>query len=489
MNASISVLTAQEIESLHKASVRVLETTGMKIECEELLIGLEGRGARVDYSARTVRFPPALVEDALKNNAALIRSGFMQHLLNGVTSEKTDTPGMAAKVSGGCELHLDWSSQSLSEPDAATLLDFVRIGELLPEVTFVGNPVVLRTDLNGNKIDERMRRIQTAALVAKNTRKVGSMEVWDEAEIDFMIEIGAVVRGSEEEYRRNPCLVTAKETISPLFLDEKSGSILLAFAKRGLPCTIIPMPISGLSAPATTLGGVVVGNAEIIGVMTAIFACVPEAVTGGGSIAGVVDMQTGTVSFSAPEAVLQDIAIAEIHEKRYGFNYLIGSGYTDAKYPNHQVLAEKAMNYLFAELSGRNSHPVGLLNAGSVFSAEQALVDIELCRNAQAHLHRSESASDIDTLVEVIDSVGVRGNFLDSDHTLKHFRENWFPALFDRSGFRSIEESKSKDIYANARNRVVGMLSGKEFWSVDSAAAHEIDRIVAGAEKALQQGD
>ena len=485
MQTQLEVLTGNEIDLVHQASLDVLDKTGMKIEYEKLLQGLESHGAKVDWAAKTVRFPRALVERALANNRKLMDEGIGQHLLNGVTSEISGIEGMAAKVSGGCELYLDWETQSLREPDSDALLSFIRLGEMLPEVTFVGNPIVIRKDFDGNTLEERMRRIHTASLVAKNTRKVGSMEVWDEREIDFLVEIGTVVRGGAEKFAKRPCLVTAKETISPLFLDEKSGSILLALAERGLPCTIIPMPITGLSAPATKFGSVIIGNAEIIGVMTAIYASCPEAVSGGGTISGIVDMQTGSVSFSAPEAILQDLAISAVHEKLYGFNYLVGTGYTDAKYPNSQVLSEKALKFTYNYLSGRNSHPVGLLNGGSVFSPEQTLVDIEICRFIQAHSLGLGDEGDILELPDLIDAVGIRGNFLETEHTLEHFRDNWFPELFDRTGFSTLEESKRKEIYVNAHERYNHMLSGEDFYKVEPEAEREIDRIVASANETL----
>ena len=229
-----------------------------------------------------------------------------------------------------------------------------------------------------------MRRVRTAALMANNTRKLGSVEVW-EREIDFLVEIGTIARGSREAFERRPCLVTAKETISPLFLDGNAAEILIALARRGLPCTVIPMPLSGMSAPVTRLGNAILANAEILGVITAIKAVHPEALVGGGSICGVLDMRTGVVSFSAPEAILQDIAMAEVHERLYGFDYLIGTGYTDARHPSAQVLVEKLTKFLLSFLSRRCSYPLGLLKAGAVFSDMQSLVDIELCRYIHAH--------------------------------------------------------------------------------------------------------
>jgi trimethylamine--corrinoid protein Co-methyltransferase len=198
-----------------------------------------------------------------------------------------------------------------------------------------------------------------------------------------------------------------------------------------------------------------------------------------------IDMQTSVVSFSAPEAILQDIAIAEVHQRLYGLNYLIGSGYVDAKYPNSQVLAEKTMKYLLTYLSGRHSYPVGLMYSGSVFSIEQALVDVEICRYIHGHFSDFAHFDAIQDIVDLIDRVGIRGNYIAEDHTLAHFKENWFPGLFDRTSFVSLEESKTKDVYAKAHQRVRTLLSAGDFWKIEPEKAREIDRIVEKASEIL----
>jgi trimethylamine--corrinoid protein Co-methyltransferase len=477
------VLTPRQIQEVHEASVKVLSKTGMKFGSPSLIQGLKEAGAHVEESSGVVRLCPKLVEEAIESNKRLIQEGHRLHLLNGVTSEKTPGTALSAKISGGCEHYLDWESQDLHGASAEMLLEYVRLGEMLPEVDFVGNPIVLKTDLEGREIEEPMRRIKTAALVAKNTQKLGSMEVWSPDEIDPMVQIGIVARGGEKEYWDNPCLVTAKETISPLFLDAAAGEVLLEFARRSLPCTVVPMPISGMSAPVSAFGNIIVGNAEILGVMTAIKSVCPQALVGGGTICGALDMKTATASFSAPEVILQDIAIAEVHEKLYGSNYLIGSGYTDAKYPNSQTLSEKTLKFLFTYLSGRRTYPIGLINAGSVFSAEQALVDLEICRSIHAHFADMQESSTTEELVELIAKAGIGGNHMATDHTLTHFRESYLPLISDRSAFVSVEDSRGKDIYAQAHRRLNDMLSAGEFWEIDRDRAEEIDSIVATAEK------
>jgi trimethylamine--corrinoid protein Co-methyltransferase len=227
------------------------------------------------------------------------------------------------------------------------------------------------------------------------------------------------------------------------------------------------------------------GNAEILGVITAIQSVCPESPVGGGSITGIMDMQTGVVSFSAPEAILQDIAIGEVHEELYGFDFLIGSGYTDAKYPNSQLIGEKTMKFMLTYLTGRYTYPVGLIHSGSVFSAEQALVDLEICRYIHGHFRPFGGSDEARLLVELIDKTGIRGNFLEEEHTLKHFRENWFPQLMDRTSVAGIDESRKRDMYRNAHDQVNKLLSSQEYWNIDCEKARDIDEVVHRAEKVL----
>lgn len=485
MRISFQMLEKEEIDRIHEGSLEILAKVGMKIESKGMLKGLKDAGAKVDEASSTVLFPEKLVEESIEGQRKLLASGKRLHLINGVTSQKSDKKGILAKISGGCEKYLDWESGTLQPASAKKLLEFIRLGQKLPEVDFVGNPIVMREDMNGKTLPESIRRIKTAALVAKNTEKLGSMEVWDEREIDLFMEMGIICKGGKEAYMADPCFVTAKETISPLFLDEHAGDILLAFAKRDLPCTIIPMPITGMSTPISMEGNAIVGNAEILGVITAIRSVYPEALVGGGTISGIMDMQTSVASFSAPEAILQDIAIGEVQDRLYGLNYLLGTGYTDAKFPNSQLLAEKTMKTLFTYLSGRTTYPVGLLDAGSVFSAEQALVDIEIARYIHGHFEGSFSIGSMKEILEVITSVGIRGNSIGEEHTFAHFRENWFPWIMDRTSFASIEKNREEDIYSRARTKVMELLKGDDFWELDGERQKAIDEVVKKGETIL----
>ncbi|MGQ9682426.1 MAG: trimethylamine methyltransferase family protein [Anaerolineae bacterium] len=482
---SFHLFTADELDRLHHASLQILADPGMRIMAPSLLAALERRGAKVDWSREVVRFPASLVEETIAGMQGDLRRGRKPILLNGVVSSQSTGP-VQAKFGGACIEVFDWAGQRLRPPTRQDLIDMVRLGEALPEVATVGNPVVYLTEDDGRPVDPRLQRVKTAALIARYTRKAGATEVWNAQELDFLMELGEIVRGSRAAYLANPCFVTAKETISPLILDDKAGEVLLLLAQRGLPTTIIPMPLTGGSCPMTLAANVALCNAEVLGVATAVRAACETAWVAGGVISGVLDMSSGTASFAAPEAILQDLGIAELHERRYGFDFAIGTGYTDAKYPGTQSVMEKLAKYWATYRSGRVNYPVGLVNGGKAFSPEQALLDLE----AAQWIHQFGKGIDVneDTLcLDLIRQQGIGGSFLGEEHTVLNMRRAvWYPALMDRTLSAGLDKDRERDMIARAHERSQGILRQAN-WEIDAERARAIDDVVRRAESVLTQ--
>jgi trimethylamine--corrinoid protein Co-methyltransferase len=414
-----------------------------------------------------------------------LQSGRKPLLLNGVVSSKSRGP-VQAKFGGACIEIFDWERQTLRQPMRNDLVDLVRFGEALPDVTTVGNPVVYLFEDDGAPVDPRMQRIKTAALIGCYTTKAGATEVWNAWELDYQMEIGQIVRGGKEAYLANPCFVTAKETISPLVLEDKAAEVLILLAQRGLPTTIIPMPLTGGSAPMSLASNVVMCNAEVLGVATAIRCVVPDAWVAGGVISGVLDMSSGGASFAAPEAILQDLGIAELHERRYGFDFAIGTGYTDAKYPGVQSIMEKLAKYSATYRSGRVNYPVGLVNGGKAFSPEQALLDLEVAN----WIHQAGKGIPVneETLgVELIRKYGIGGNQVGEDYTLQNMRKVvWYPALMDRTLSAGLEKDRERDMIERASARKQRIMA-KAAYEIDADRRREIEALVRSAERSLNQ--
>ena len=478
----IQLFTSAERAQIHAASLDILAEPGMRIESQSLRRALRLAGAAVDDERRQVRFPASLVEATLEQMKASIAAGRKQIVLNGVVASLTPR-SMCLKFGGACIEYMDWKTGEVRLPTRQDLVEMVQLGEALPEVTFVGNPVVYLSEDDGTKIEPRMQRVKTAALIARYTTKAGSTEVWNAAELKYLMELGEIVRGSRAAYLEQPCFVTAKETITPLILDEAAGEVLLLLAQNDLPCVIIPMPITGTSSPLSLAANVALGNAEILGAFTAIHTACPGANLVGGVISGTFNMRTTQAVFASPESVLQDLGLAEIHERLYGFDFGAG-GYIDAKYPGAQIMLEVFARFSLLARSGRYNVPAGLLNSGKRFSPVQAMLDIEVERWI-VEAGKGIQVSPDSLLLEQIRRVGIGGHSLAEDHTLENMRKNiWYPQLMDHTS-PGLDQEHVGDMVVAAGRRVEKALSQSGLYEADSAKIKAIDAVVRAAEKEL----
>jgi len=476
--------TPEQLPIIHQATLAVLERTGLRVDCADYYQPLEAAGARVNRVSGVVTFPPSLVEATIDYLRREIAAGRRQYLLNGVTNPRW-TPPLGCKFGGACIEYLDPERDEVRAPAEGDLIRLLQLGETLETVGFVGNPVACLLDRTGQNVPGPMQRIKTAALVAKYTTKCGSTEVWNEHELDFLLAIGEIVRGSREAYLARPCFVTAKETIAPLQFPADDGRILLLLARRNLPCLIVPMPISGATCPSTIASNVVMANAEILGVMTCLHAAAPEAMVAGGVISGIMDMSTGLASFAAPEALLQDAGLAQLYDRYYGQDLAIGTGYIDAKYPGAQSLAEKTLKMQMAVPQGRANFPVGLLAGGKRFCPVEAVAELEIA-TAMQRLNTGIATGADDLALDVIAEVGIGGEFLSHEHTYEHFRDFWSPKLLDRRSPALLDADKAKDLLQTAKETVLQLWQRDDLYQIDEERGKAIDEVVAAAERVLR---
>jgi trimethylamine--corrinoid protein Co-methyltransferase len=100
---------------------------------------------------------------------------------------------------------------------------------------------------------------------------------------------------------------------------------------------------------------------------------------------------------------------------------------------DEQAAVEAMLSVGLAKLSGANLvHDVGYLESGLTTSFEMIVLTDELVAMTD-HVMKGVEVSDDTLLVDELDRVGPGGHFLDTDETLKRFREFWFPSLLDRS--------------------------------------------------------
>ncbi|MBW1866525.1 MAG: trimethylamine methyltransferase family protein, partial [Deltaproteobacteria bacterium] len=64
---SLNILTDDELDEIHLATIELLETTGIFIEEDNALNCFADNGAQVDRDRKIVKIPPYLVADAIRS--------------------------------------------------------------------------------------------------------------------------------------------------------------------------------------------------------------------------------------------------------------------------------------------------------------------------------------------------------------------------------------------------------------------------------------
>ena len=306
---------------------------------------------------------------------------------------------------------------------------------------------------------------------AKHCTKLSWNEINNIDDVRFAARLGSLLMDGEDLYRQNPVFLCVKCSISPPKIGPDSADILWEFAQRELPFGVAPMPLAGGSSPVTPAATLLIANAEILGMIVALYAVGSASKHEHLALTGIMDMQTSIASFSPPNVVLQDVALAQLYSAFYGIRCDAATDYIDAKFPGYQSGSERAFKIATLLASGVVYPSIGQLKSGLVCSPEQACLDIEAFDWMQRYL-RGVEVSEETLCVDLIRERGIGGHFLNSEHTLDHFREELFlPRLADRNA------GKTEDMVEKAREEVAQILSQTPVFKREESLCREIDRL------------
>jgi trimethylamine--corrinoid protein Co-methyltransferase len=98
------------------------------------------------------------------------------------------------------------------------------------------------------------------------------------------------------------------------------------------------------------------------------------------------------------------------------------------------------------------------------------------------HFVRGLEINDETLALDLIDEVGPDGQFLDSDHTLQHFRELWYPSLFDRNNYDGWLAKGGTTLAERAAKRVEAILAEHKPEPLPDDVAQAVHAVVERAE-------
>jgi trimethylamine--corrinoid protein Co-methyltransferase len=200
--------------------------------------------------------------------------------------------------------------------------------------------------------------------------------------------------------------------------------------------------------------------------------------------AGTTDMRSGDFTFTSPEKTLMAGALSQML-RFYGVPMGVHGSTTRANVMDAQVGYETGMLNLFSALSGSDvvieCTSASLENTATSLP-EQAVIGNEICSFINRILQGIEVNPDT-LAVDVIREVGPGGEYLTHDHTLEHFKSDyWSPQLGNTLAWDKWEKSGAKDIRAKARERVKKILATHQPKPLEPEVQKKLQQIVDAAE-------
>ncbi len=473
----VSVLTGEQIEAIHQTSLSILEKIGVIVPHDEVLARFADTGATVDGSAKRVKIPPELVMNSIQQAGKTFT-------LHGRDMSRKAEFGVGARNYNSTAGEALWVDNVGEERRYACLSDVAagtRLSDALEQITMPGAMA------DPHELPVAWRCVAVAAEMLRNTTKPIHFWFHDRASAQYLVELITVIRGDREKARQYPLCYPLLEPISPLKFPYNGVDLLFETSRLNMPVPIGPMAQMGLSAPATLAGTMAQQNAEILAGI-----CITQLIRAGmpicyGGICHAFDMKTTQLIFSGPEQAIFGVAMTQMG-KYYGLPVYINVGLTDSKRPDAQAGLECGITLAMGVSAGADifGH-MGICGVDQASSLDILVMQAEIIAYAE-RLHRTFEVTDDTLALDVIEDVVPNGNFIDHIHTAQHFRkELWFPKMLDRNFYDIWQERGAASMEEQCRIRKDDLLAHHEVEPLPNATGRELDKIVASAQKNLQQ--
>ena len=438
-------LTEEQCRRMHEAALDILERVGARLDLKDAVALLKSAGARVTDD-NLVHIPSSLIERALSVAPRRVtlydRHG---HPVMPVEGHRCFYgPG------SDCLNIIDHRDGIRREPRLKDIEDGVTLCDSLSNIDFVMS-MVLPRDVDTALAD----RFQMEAMLSFTTKPIVYVTYELGGCLDA-VEMAETVAGGAEALQKKPMAVCYINVVSGLRHNKEALEKLLFLASKNLPLLYIPASTAGLTSPITPAGSVVLDYAGIlVGLVLAQLKRegAPVIVTGMPP-GGTFDMRTLVTSYCEPERT-----IAQAVSHFYGLPMFSIAGASESKAVDLQAAAEAALSLVVESLAGGNIiHDLGYLESGLTFSFIQLALCDEIASWIKGFM-RGFEVSDETLALDVIAEMGPDGQYLGTGHTKKHYRERWYPGLFERADYGTWLKNGGKDLSARARDKIEKILS------------------------------
>lgn len=470
-----ALLSQEQVEQVHEASLEILERVGMLVRNERAREIFAAHGAQVEEQTQIVRIPRQVVERyrvlfppkftfrardprydrTLPDDSPLILTG-------------SSAPNIIDPVTG-------YERRSRSD-------DLARISHLINELD--GYDVFSISTLADDAPKGQFSLSRYYPSI-KNTVKPVRANT-PPAEADMMLSLAYLVAGGEDAFRERPFITHHYcPVVSPLTMDFDSTQLLIYFSEKNLPSYFSVVPNAGLTSPLTMLATLAQCNAEFLGAAVLTQMIQPGKAVIYSTLPTVADMRTGAYSPGAIESGILHMGCAQMAR----FYNIPSGGYiglTNSKINDAQSGYETGMSVVAGYLGGVDIFNMGgLLDALMAFDFAKAVIDNEIALMMK-QIKRGFDFSRENFALDQIAEIGPAGMFAGTEHTLERMRTTMLLAeVADRDPRAQWIERGGLDSHARAMKRVKDILTREN----PAAFSPELDEKIRAAFPGMVAGD
>ena len=466
----VEILTAEQVELIHRASLRILREIGFEVLGDQALDLFEAAGATVDRSRRSVRLDDAQVE-------ALVAQAPAEFRLHARNPERDVTLGGSHVVfsSVGGPAFVTDLDRGRRAGNFADFVDYVKVISSLNVIHQEAGGPLEPTDLPvaTRHLDMYLALI---GLLDKTWHCLGA----GRRVVDDAIEMACLSREIDrDELVLRPSLITIINTNSPLRLDGPMSDGLIEMARHGQPVVATPFTLAGAMTPVSLAGAIAQQNAEALFMVALAQIVQPGSPMVYGAFTSNVDMRSGAPAFGTPEYVKGALASGQM-ARRYGLPWR-SSNVTASNVVDAQAAYESEMAVWGAVMGGVNLlyQGAGWLEGGLTASYEKLIIDAEILQ-MMAEVLVPFPVNEAELGFEAMVDVGPGGHFFGTAHTLERYETAFYrPLVSDWRNFETWQEDGARTATQRANGIWKGLLAEFEPPPLEPAIADELAAFVA----------
>ena len=464
------VVSDDELEAIHDASLTILEEMGMDFMHVEAREILKKAGADVRPGSERVRFDRNLILQAIKT----CPSEFTLHARNPERNIRIGGKNLAfAQVASppNCS-DMQGGRRAGNQQDFRNM---IKLAQRYDVVHCTGGYPVEPVDLHAS-----VRHLDCLSDIAKLTDKAFHAYSLGKERNRDGLEIARIARGiTPEQLDREPSLFSVINSSSPLRLDTPMLQGIIEMSARNQIIILTPFTLAGAMAPVTIAGALAQQNAEALAGIAFTQLVRPGAPVVYGGFTSNVDMKTGAPAFGTPEYMKAVLAGGQLCRK-YGIPYRT-SNVCAANTVDAQSAYESVFSLWALTQAGGNfiMHAAGWMEGGLTCSFEKFILDCDLLQMVAEFLTPLD-VSPAGLGLDAVRDVGPGGHYFGTAHTLERFETAFYsPIISDWRNFETWQEAGSPTAYQKANATWQKELAAYERPPMDAAIEEELDAFVA----------